>query len=208
MATSDRGTTPAATATNAPTGGSATWWAAHDTPLGRLTLAAGPGGLTRLHFGGRAPAGSRPADRGAIRDHIAQLDGYFAGRRRSFELALDLRGSAFQVAVWEQLLLIPYGSTTSYGEVARAIDLALYGPGVEEHMRPRAVGAAVGANPIAIVVPCHRVVGADGSLTGYRGGLERKRALLELEGADVVAARGRRDAQLVLLSDAAARGNS
>jgi methylated-DNA-[protein]-cysteine S-methyltransferase len=135
-------------------------------------------------------------------EDLLELDEYFAGRRRAFELPLDLRGSPFQLAVWEQLLEIPYGSTVSYGAVAAAIRPALYEHGLEDYMRPRAVGAAVGANPIAIVVPCHRVVGADGSLTGYGGGLPRKRALLELEGAGVVAARdARREVQLTLIGD-------
>jgi methylated-DNA-[protein]-cysteine S-methyltransferase len=104
----------------------------------------------------------------------AQLDEYFAGERRDFDLELDLRGTEFQRAVWDELLRIPYGETMSYGELARRL-------GRPE--RVRAVGAANGRNPVAIVVPCHRVIGADGSLTGYGGGLDRKRALLAVEGS-------------------------
>lgn len=102
----------------------------------------------------------------------AQLDEYFAGRRRSFDLALDPAGSPFELGVWRALLEIPYGETVSYGELAARIGH----PGA-----PRAVGVANARNPVAVVVPCHRVIGADGSLTGYGGGLERKRLLLDLE---------------------------
>jgi methylated-DNA-[protein]-cysteine S-methyltransferase len=104
-----------------------------------------------------------------------QLSEYFAGRRHSFELPLDLQcGTAFQQDVWRALLAIPAGGTTSYGAISRSI-------GKPQAMR--AVGAAIGRNPVSIVVPCHRVVGSDGSLTGYAGGMERKTALLQLEGA-------------------------
>ncbi|MCY0870389.1 MAG: methylated-DNA--[protein]-cysteine S-methyltransferase, partial [Firmicutes bacterium] len=106
-----------------------------------------------------------------------QLRAYFAGETTAFDLPLDLRGTPFQVAVWRALLDIPYGEVRTYGEVARMVG------------RPRAarpVGVAVGKNPVAIVVPCHRVIGADGTMTGYAGGLAMKRRLLELEGrADV-----------------------
>jgi methylated-DNA-[protein]-cysteine S-methyltransferase len=109
-----------------------------------------------------------------LQQAAAQLAEYFAGCRQCFELQLDLRaGTAFQQAVWQALLNLPYGHTTSYGELARRIG------------RPKAVralGAAVGRNPVSIIVPCHRVMGADGSLTGYAGGLPRKTALLQLEG--------------------------
>jgi methylated-DNA-[protein]-cysteine S-methyltransferase len=148
-------------------------WTVHHTPLGELTLIAGPAGLTGLRFPGGPPlpAAEHRSDR-----HLAaaagQLDEYFAGEREAFELDLDLRGTPFQLAVWEQLRGIPYGATVTYGAIARAI-------GRPE--RSRAVGAAVGRTPIPIVVPCHRVVGSDGALTGYGGGLPRKRALLDLE---------------------------
>jgi len=114
-------------------------------------------------------------DHPVLREAIAQLADYFAGRRSGFDLPLDLQGgTAFQQSVWQALLAIPAGGTTSYGTLSQRIG------------RPaavRAVGAAVGRNPLSIVVPCHRVLGADGSLTGYAGGLERKTALLQLEGA-------------------------
>jgi methylated-DNA-[protein]-cysteine S-methyltransferase len=111
-----------------------------------------------------------------------QLDGYFAGERRAFDLDLDVRGTPLQKLIWGQLLEIPYGSTASYGQVAGRIDESHYPDDLEPYKRARLVGATVGRNPIPIVVACHRVIGADGSLTGFRGGLERKRALLELEG--------------------------
>ena len=110
-----------------------------------------------------------------------QLDAYFAGELRNFDLPLDLRGTPLQLAVWRALLEIPYGETASYGEQAARIDPDLFDPDVEPWQRARVVGAANGRNPISIVVPCHRVIGADGSLTGYGGGLDRKRALLDLE---------------------------
>jgi methylated-DNA-[protein]-cysteine S-methyltransferase len=103
---------------------------------------------------------------------VEQLEAYFAGERTEFDLALDLVGTSFQKRVWEALLTIPYGETRSYGEIARQIGA----PGAF-----RAVGLANGHNPIGIIVPCHRVIGSNGSLTGYGGGLDRKRALLELE---------------------------
>jgi methylated-DNA-[protein]-cysteine S-methyltransferase len=112
---------------------------------------------------------------------VDQLEAYFAGELQSFELALDLHGTALQEAVWRALCDIPYGTTTSYGELAARIDGSLYRSDVEPYRRARAVGAANGRNPVAIVVPCHRVIGADGSLTGYGGGLQRKQALLDLE---------------------------
>ena len=110
-----------------------------------------------------------------LRKADAQLDEYFAGTRTRFDLPLDLQGgTAFQQSVWQALLAIPRGGTTSYGALSQRIGQAA---------AVRAVGAAVGRNPLSIVVPCHRVLGADGSLTGYAGGLERKSALLQLEGA-------------------------
>lgn len=159
------------TDTVAPPGGGA--WTVHESPVGPLTLVAGPAGLRRLSFAGQGRAlDERDRDPRALDRVAEQLDEYFSGSRRRFELELDLVGTPFQLAVWRALLQIPYGKTVSYGDVARAIGR------VE---RVRAVGTANGRNPIAIIVPCHRVIGADGSLTGYGGGLERKRALLELE---------------------------
>lgn len=148
-----------------------------DSPLGRLLLAGDDAGLRLVHMDQdslRVPAESwKPA--GAQLDEVCrQLDEYFAGRRQRFELRLAALGTPFQQAVWNALRAIPYGHTCSYAELARRMD------------RPkavRAVGAANGANPIAVIVPCHRVIGSDGSLTGFVGGLPRKRLLLQLEGA-------------------------
>lgn len=120
-----------------------------------------------------------------MRDVVDQLNAYFAGERQAFELDLDLRGAPLKRAVWGQLLAIPYGTTTTYGELAGRIDEALYDPELEPYKRPRIVGAAIGSNPVPVVVACHRVIGADGSLTGYFGGLQRKRLLLELEGVRI-----------------------
>jgi methylated-DNA-[protein]-cysteine S-methyltransferase len=155
-------------------------WTIHDSPIGPLTLIAGSNGITNLYFSGRPPRLS-PAGRRAMPDALAQLDEYFAGERRGFELDLELQGGRLQTQLWDQLLQIPYGSTISYGEIAARIDDALYDPAVESYMRARVIGAAIAANSVPILVPCHRVIGADGSLTGYRGGLARKRALLNLE---------------------------
>ena len=152
------------------------------TPVGVLTLAADDHDrLCRLEFetGTRGP-GTGEADSpltGVLADAVTQLDEYFAGTRREFELELAPKGTAFQLAVWEALVAIPYGTTASYGDIARRVG------------RPnavRAVGQANGRNPIAIVVPCHRVIGSDHSLTGYGGGIERKRYLLSLEGAEAL----------------------
>jgi methylated-DNA-[protein]-cysteine S-methyltransferase len=149
-------------------------WDVHESPLGPLTLFASPGGaLTGLAFPGRATGlDERHRDRAALANATTQLDAYFAGERRAFDLPLDLSGTPFQQRVWAELQKIPFGSTVSYTELAERIgrtDIV------------RAVGAAVGRTPVPIIVPCHRVLGADGSLTGYGGGLQRKRALLDLE---------------------------
>ena len=150
-------------------------WTIYESPLGPLTLVAGDGGLRRLQFphdGG--PPDEAGGDPVVLAPIVNQLEEYFAGARRAFDVTLDLRGTPFQRAVWDQLLTIPYGTTRSYGELARTIG---------RPDRARAVGAAVGATPVPIIVPCHRMIGADGSLTGYGGGLPRKRALLDLEAA-------------------------
>jgi methylated-DNA-[protein]-cysteine S-methyltransferase len=145
----------------------------HPTPLGDLLLLGDEQALTSLHLPGlhRVPAGSIESPE-PFTTAIAQLDEYFAGERRAFDLPLAPRGGAFDRAVWEQLTAIPYGQTASYGEIARRVG---------HPDSSRAVGAANGRNPLAIVVPCHRVVGSDGSLTGFAGGLDQKRALLSLE---------------------------
>jgi methylated-DNA-[protein]-cysteine S-methyltransferase len=154
-------------------------WTVYESPIGPLTIEVGEHGLTGLSFPGRPSPGDARKD--AIPEATEQLDAYFAGERRQFDLPLDLHGAPLEKAVWRALLEIPYGQTASYGEQAAKIDPALFDPEVEPWQRARVVGAANGRNPIAIIVPCHRVIGADGSLTGYGGGLERKRALLDLE---------------------------
>ncbi len=148
------------------------------TPLGPLLLAATPDGLAGAWFDDQKHhPGSIEAPVDPAQPHIARaakaLQAYWAGRPRPFTLALDAEGTTFQRAVWQALCDITPGQTCSYGEIARRIG------------RPaavRAVGAAVGRNPLSIVVPCHRVLGRDGSLTGYAGGLQRKQALLQHEG--------------------------
>ena len=169
-------------------GNASTHWTTYESPIGPLTLIAGPCGLIALDFPGRrrvpADAAKRP-----LPSLVEQLEAYFAGERRSFELELDLRGTPLQRAIWRELLGIPYGETRTYGEQAARIDPELFRTDVEPWQRARVVGAANGRNPIPIIVPCHRVIGADGSLTGYGGGLHRKRALLDLE----------RNAQLALI---------
>jgi methylated-DNA-[protein]-cysteine S-methyltransferase len=148
----------------------------HDTPIGRLLLIADERGLCGLfmeqHRHGPTHAEALSADAAPFDETRRQLDEYFAGRRRVFELPLAAEGTAFQLAVWRELERIPYGETCSYGEIAKRVG------------RPaasRAVGAANGRNPISIIVPCHRVIGSTGALTGYGGGESRKRWLLEHE---------------------------
>ncbi|MGQ2913181.1 MULTISPECIES: methylated-DNA--[protein]-cysteine S-methyltransferase [unclassified Aeromicrobium] len=142
-----------------------------DSPIGGLRLHSSAGLLTAIEFGAE-PQG-RPAPDPLLDDAQQQLQEYFTGDRRSFDLPLANDGTEFQRKVWGELRRIPFGETASYGEIARRLG---YEPVIS-----RAVGAANGANPLPIVVPCHRVVGSDGSLTGYAGGVERKRVLLELE---------------------------
>lgn len=153
-----------------------------NSPIGRLTLVRDGHGLTGLYFPGhwtrpdRSTWGPRvhaSDDRGFDRA-IAQLDEYFAGRRRAFDLPLAAAGSAAAQQVWALLREIPYGRTTTYGALAE---------GIGDGISPLAVGEYVGSNPLSILIPCHRVVGATGKLVGYAGGLERKRFLLELEQA-------------------------
>jgi O-6-methylguanine DNA methyltransferase len=161
------------------------------SPVGPLFLAASGGGLVALEFDRRLPGQQtiRPNPRdlrgqsqalrlehseAELRPYRIELEEYFAGQRRKFGFRLDLRGTEFQLACWKALLRIPYGETRTYADIARAVG------------RPlgfRAVGLANNRNPIAIVVPCHRVIASDGTLCGYGGGLDIKRKLLELEGA-------------------------
>lgn len=155
----------------------------HDTylsPLGLLLLQADEEGLTGLHFADSRfapaqPAGSRPSP--VLADAARWLDRYFAGACPDFTPRLSLRGTPFQQTVWQQLLRIPYGTTCSYGELAARVAGEMH----RERMSAQAIGGAVGRNPVALIVPCHRVIGADGSLTGYAAGVERKAALLALE---------------------------
>lgn len=147
-----------------------------DSPIGELLLLGEGGTLHGLHMqAGLRPVRVRPdwvRDDAAFPDVRRQLAEYFAGERTSFELKLHLQGGAFQRTVWHALTQIPYGETISYGELARRIG---------QPDKARAVGTANGQNPIAVIVPCHRVIGADGKLVGYGGGLDNKRLLLELE---------------------------
>jgi methylated-DNA-[protein]-cysteine S-methyltransferase len=146
-----------------------------DSPIGPLALAGRGQVLTNLRMVDQTYEPDRtnwvPDDR-AFPDAVEQLEAYFAGERTDFDLELSLTGTEFQRRVWQALLTIPYGETRSYGEIAEQIGAS---------GAARAVGLANGRNPIAIIVPCHRVIGASGRLTGYGGGLERKQSLLELE---------------------------
>jgi methylated-DNA-[protein]-cysteine S-methyltransferase len=146
-----------------------------DSPIGPLALAGRGRVLTNLRMLNQTCEPDRSdwvRDDRAFPDAVDQLDEYFAGVRTDFDLELNLVGSEFQRRVWQALLTIPYGETRSYGQVAEQIGAT---------GAARAVGLANGHNPIAIIVPCHRVIGASGSLTGYGGGLHRKRSLLEME---------------------------
>jgi len=142
-----------------------------DSPIGGLRLHADAGLLTAIDFDAR-PRRAKVAD-ALLDDAVRQLTEYFAGERTTFDLPLASDGTEFQKKVWGELRRIPFGETASYGEVARRLGY--------EPVASRAVGAANGTNPIPIIVPCHRVIGADGTLTGYAGGLERKKVLLALE---------------------------
>ncbi|MEA2289774.1 MAG: methylated-DNA-[protein]-cysteine S-methyltransferase [Solirubrobacteraceae bacterium] len=148
-------------------------WDVHESPLGPLTICADRRGVTGLSFPGRAGAlDERAREPAALAAAVAQFEGYFAGERQAFDLPLHMGGTPFQRAVWRRLREIPYGTTVTYSDLARSVG------------RPdvvRAVAAAVGRTPVPIVIPCHRVVAADGGLTGYLGGLHRKQALLDLE---------------------------
>ena len=149
-----------------------------ESPIGRLLVTSDGTALTGLYM---EPSRKAQSVDGWIQDEavaplsatVRQLSEYFAGTRREFDLPLRLQGTTFQTRVWRELTVIPYGQTWSYGQLAQRID---------KPSASRAVGLANGRNPISILVPCHRVIGADGSLTGYGGGLERKRWLLAHEG--------------------------
>lgn len=152
------------------------------SPVGTLTLVAGTNGLAAILWEddrpGRVALGAMTEQPGhpVLIETEAQLRAYFAGERTTFDLPLDMAGSDFQKRVWAQLLSIPFGQTRTYGEIARAIG---------SPNAVRAVGAANGRNPVSIVAPCHRVIGSNGTLTGFAGGLEAKRYLLAHEGLEL-----------------------
>ncbi len=158
-------------------------WRQVDSPVGPLLLGSDGAGLSAVFFDGHRDGGDarvagvrdghRDPEDPVLREAATQLTEYFAGARHAFDIPLSPVGTPFQHRVWNTLRTIPYGQTASYGDVARRLGLA--------SPAARAVGLANGANPLSIVVPCHRVVGADGSLTGYGGGLGRKQFLLDLE---------------------------
>ena len=144
------------------------------TPLGTLTLEATDQGLSSVRFPNRArPCAGQSSDSPALSQAKRELTAYFAGELKQFSVPLDWQGTDFQQLVWEALTHVPYGETVSYADVARAI-------GRPKSARP--TGGAVGANPLPIIVPCHRVIGSDQTLTGFTGGLNIKVALLKLEG--------------------------
>ena len=151
------------------------------TSLGELTLVREGEALTGLYFPRHWPRPDQsafgPRDDAGFGEVACQLADYLAGQRHEFELPLKARGGEFDRRVWELIARVPYGETTTYGELGRQL-----GAGTD----PRDVGAAVGRNPLCIIVPCHRVIGSNGKLTGYAGGLDRKRTLLGLEQAPVM----------------------
>jgi methylated-DNA-[protein]-cysteine S-methyltransferase len=149
-----------------------------DSPVGKLKVIASEQGLVAILWENDNPLRVRlerateDADQPILRQTEQQLEEYFSGSRKSFSIPLDIRGTSFQKDVWQQLLAIPFGQTRSYGELAKQLGRPL---------ASRAVGAANGRNPLSIVVPCHRVIGSSGKLTGFAGGLDTKARLLELE---------------------------
>lgn len=156
-----------------PHSGSALHYRPVPSPIGLLHVTASDTAVVAISFAGQAPAGGPAEGPHAVLDAAAaQLDEYFAGERTEFDLPLDPRGTEFQRRAWDALRTIPYGRTVSYGEQASRLG--------DPH-KARAVGAANGQNPIPIVVPCHRVIGSTGKLTGFGGGLETKAWLLEHE---------------------------
>lgn len=152
----------------------------YDSPQGRMLLVANDEGLSRVYFDGQKyfpqlePDWKQDTGNVFLRQARRELAEYFDGRRKRFDIALAPEGTDFQCAVWKSIYTVAFGDTITYGELARRAG----NPG-----SARAAGAATGRNPISVIVPCHRILGSDGSLTGYAGGLERKRALLTLESA-------------------------
>jgi methylated-DNA-[protein]-cysteine S-methyltransferase len=178
--TATRPTTTAAAPTTATAPAKA--WTTFTSPLGTFTLAGERSTLQRIYFPSEAGTAvrelaERNRDAAAFADAQAQLEQYFAGERRVFELELEPHGSGLQRRVWDALQRIPYGETTTYGAIASELGVT----GSANEPPARIVGAAIARTPIPIVIPCHRVVAADGALRGYRGGLEIKRALLDFE---------------------------
>ena len=153
-------------------------WTVIDSPVGELRLVEHDGAITGIDFhpftyaDGR-PRGDRDDDHPVLVECASQLRAYFAGELTEFDLPLDPAGTAWQRQVWDALLTVKWGQTASYGDIARVLG--------KSNAACRAVGYANGRNPIPIVIPCHRIIGADGTLTGYAGGLERKQVLLSLE---------------------------
>jgi len=151
----------------------------YDSPHGRMLLVSNENAVTAVYFVGQKYAATpqkgwqRDSDVAPLRQARRELDEYFAGKRRRFDVSLAPEGTAFQRAVWKAIAAVRFGETITYGELAKRAGR----PG-----SARAAGAATGRNPIGILVPCHRILGSDGSLTGYAGGLKKKRALLQLEG--------------------------
>ena len=153
-------------------------WTVMDSPIGDLRIVEHDGAISAIEFSpfrdhdGR-PRGVRNDDDAVLLEAVRQLRAYFDRDLKEFDLPLDPTGSEFQQSVWAQLQTIGYGETVSYGQIAKQLG--------KTNAASRAVGLANGSNPIPIVIPCHRVIGADGTLTGYAGGIERKQALLEIE---------------------------
>jgi methylated-DNA-[protein]-cysteine S-methyltransferase len=153
-------------------------WTVMDSPIGDLRIIERDGAITAIEFSpfrehdGR-PRGDRDDAQPVLAEAVRQLRSYFDHDLKEFDLPLDPGGSEFQKSVWGQLVKIGYGDTASYGEIAKRLG--------KSNAASRAVGLANGSNPIPIVIPCHRVIGADGTLTGYAGGIERKQTLLEIE---------------------------
>ncbi|GAB2621945.1 methylated-DNA--[protein]-cysteine S-methyltransferase [Nocardioides ginkgobilobae] len=158
-------------------------WTETDSPVGSLRLVERGGSLTAIEFephrdGDGRPRGVRQDDHPVLVEAARQLAAYFAGDLTDFDLPLAPEGSDFQQRVWTQLRTIGYGETATYGAIAHRLGMT--------NAASRAVGLANGRNPIPIVIPCHRVIGADGTLTGYAGGLQRKQVLLDLERTDAL----------------------
>ncbi|MFL6061604.1 MAG: methylated-DNA--[protein]-cysteine S-methyltransferase [Marmoricola sp.] len=167
------------TAATLTTKEAATMWTVMDSPVGELRIIANQRAILAIEFApfrglvDGKPIGERSDEAPLLRRAVDQLTAYFARELRTFDLPLEPAGTTFQRQVWDQLVAIPWGQTASYGEIALRLG--------HTNAASRAVGLANGRNPIPIVVPCHRVIGANGSLTGYAGGLERKQTLLDLE---------------------------